>query len=78
MPLPRDVDGIAAVGGLTADGDARLKLEDRPTGSGLGLSGMRERVESLGGKLEVGPTADGGWRLTARLPIHLLAVTTVP
>jgi signal transduction histidine kinase len=49
-----------------------------PTGSGLGLPGMRERVESLGGTLDVGPTAGGGWRLTARLPIRLPTVTTVP
>ncbi|MFL5825200.1 MAG: sensor histidine kinase [Thermoleophilaceae bacterium] len=38
------------------------------TGSGLGLTGMRERIESLGGRLEAGPEADGGWRLQARLP----------
>ena len=49
-----------------------------PTGSGLGLPGMRERVESLGGTLDVGPTSGGGWRLTARLPIRLPAVTNVP
>jgi len=48
------------------------------TGSGLGLAGMRERVEALGGTLDVGPTSSGGWRLTARLPVHLPAVTTVP
>jgi signal transduction histidine kinase len=49
-----------------------------PTGSGLGLPGMRERVESLGGTLDAGPTSGGGWRVTARLPIRLPAVTTVP
>ena len=48
-----------------------------PTGSGLGLAGMRERVESLGGTLDVGPTSSGGWRVSARLPVHLPAVTTV-
>jgi signal transduction histidine kinase len=48
------------------------------TGSGLGLPGMRERVESLGGELDVGPTSGGGWRLSARLPTRLPAVTTVP
>jgi signal transduction histidine kinase len=43
------------------------------TGSGLGLAGMRERVESLGGSLEAGPGAGGGWRLAVRLPmaVHL-------
>src|SRR5215217_2610974 len=38
------------------------------TGSALGLAGMRERVESLGGSLDAGRVAGGGWRLTARLP----------
>lgn len=39
------------------------------TGAGLGLSGMRERIESLGGSLEAGPCADGGWRVRARVPV---------
>jgi signal transduction histidine kinase len=39
------------------------------TGSGLGLAGMRERVEALGGSLAAGSDADGGFRLCARLPI---------
>jgi signal transduction histidine kinase len=38
------------------------------TGAGLGLDGMRERIESLGGSLEAGPCAEGGWRVQARLP----------
>ncbi len=38
-------------------------------GSGLGLLGMRERVLAAGGSLETGPTADGGFRVAARLPV---------
>jgi signal transduction histidine kinase len=38
------------------------------TGSGLGLTGMRERVESLGGSVDAGPDAGGGWLLHARWP----------
>jgi signal transduction histidine kinase len=38
------------------------------TGSGIGLTGMRERIESLGGTLEAGPT-ENGWRLRARVPL---------
>jgi len=38
------------------------------TGSGLGLTGMRERVESLGGSVDAGPDAGGGWLLRARWP----------
>jgi signal transduction histidine kinase len=40
------------------------------TGSGLGLVGMRERVLAAGGALETGPTADGGFRVAARMPLH--------
>ncbi|MEV5753797.1 histidine kinase [Actinoallomurus sp. NPDC052308] len=36
-------------------------------GAGHGLLGMRERVDLVGGSLEVGP-APGGWRLSALLP----------
>ena len=39
------------------------------SGAGRGLAGMRERVEALGGVLEVGPVDAGGWRLRARLPL---------
>ncbi|MEU5909436.1 histidine kinase [Micromonospora sp. NPDC047527] len=38
-----------------------------PDGGGHGITGMRERVEVLGGRLEVGPT-DTGWRVRAVLP----------
>lgn len=38
------------------------------TGTGNGLRGLRERVGACGGRLEAGPTSDGGWRLSARLP----------
>ena len=38
-------------------------------GAGLGLIGMRERIESTGGTLEAGPDPAGGWRLRAVLPV---------
>lgn len=38
------------------------------TGSGLGLTGMHERIQSLGGGLDAGPDDAGGWHLHARLP----------
>lgn len=38
------------------------------TGAGMGLRGMRERIESLGGSVEAGPCPEGGWRVHARLP----------
>jgi len=33
-----------------------------------GLRGLRERAALVGGRLEHGPTRDGGWRLAIRLP----------
>jgi len=45
-----------------------------PAGSGHGLTGLRERVEVLGGRLEAGPAPDGrGWRLASRLPAPAVA-----
>ncbi|GGM46984.1 two-component sensor histidine kinase [Micromonospora sonchi] len=38
-----------------------------PPGGGHGITGMRERVEVLGGRLEVGPTGTG-WRVRTVLP----------
>lgn len=36
---------------------------------GNGLLGMRERASALGGELDAGPQAGGGFRVLARLPI---------
>jgi signal transduction histidine kinase len=38
-------------------------------GGGHGLVGMRERTTMLGGSLAAGPTADGGFRVAAVLPM---------
>jgi signal transduction histidine kinase len=40
----------------------------RPSGPGLGLVGMRERVSALGGRLQAGPQDDGGFQVRAELP----------
>lgn len=50
-----------------------LRIDDDGTGKGSsdpgsGLINMRHRVGSVGGTLEAGPGADGGFRLTARIP----------
>ena len=38
-------------------------------GAGAGVRGMRERATALGGTLDAGPGADGGWRVEAWLPL---------
>ena len=37
-------------------------------GAGVGLVGLRERVGLVGGTLDAGRRADGGWRLRAWFP----------
>lgn len=50
------------------DSGAKAPSKLATTGSGLGLAGMRERIEALGGRLDAGPVSSGGWRLHARVP----------
>ncbi|WP_432989460.1 sensor histidine kinase [Dactylosporangium sp. CA-233914] len=47
--------------------DAGAVPPDAP-GGGRGLQGMRERVETLGGRLKAGPRPDGGFQVRAILP----------
>jgi signal transduction histidine kinase len=42
---------------------------DGRTGTGHGLTGMRERVAAFNGELQVGPRPGGGFRVAARLPL---------
>ncbi|MGY2874331.1 signal transduction histidine kinase [Marmoricola sp. URHA0025 HA25] len=38
-------------------------------GTGQGLAGLRARIQQLGGSLDAGAVARGGWQLEARLPV---------
>lgn len=49
---------------------ARRTGPEAPTGRGVGLIGLSERVELLGGTLAAGPQPLGGYRLQARLPME--------
>ncbi|MFA9443747.1 sensor histidine kinase [Egicoccus sp. AB-alg6-2] len=66
--------GPALVEVVVADTGPRRSDGPAVTGSGRGLVGMRERVESFDGELLCGPTADGGFEVTARLPLVSEAV----
>ncbi|MDQ6775100.1 MAG: histidine kinase [Actinomycetota bacterium] len=63
LTIQIDDDGLgtAAPAGVATDGG---------TGTGNGIAGMRERASALGGELDAGPSATGGFRVRARLPLH--------
>lgn len=56
-----------------ADGEAHLVVADDGVGQavvpGNGLNGMRERLQLLGGRLEIDSVRGKGTRITARLPL---------
>lgn len=41
------------------------------TGSGLGIAGLRQRIELVHGSLRAGPSPDGGFRVEATLPAYV-------
>lgn len=64
---------------LAMAGDSHLSIvvenewtppqEGRPSGAGVGLLGLSERVAALHGTLEYGSTQRGGFRISAELPL---------
>jgi signal transduction histidine kinase len=50
---------------ITDDGQA----DHAGVSPGLGLRGMAERAAALGGRVDAGPSASGGWRVHAVLPL---------
>jgi signal transduction histidine kinase len=55
---------------IQVDDDGRgLETNGSQADGGNGLVGMRERAAALGGELEAGPLALGGFRVRARLPL---------
>ncbi len=54
---------------LVANGRPATSDEDHNQTGGHGITGMRERVRGLGGRIDVGPDlTTGGWRVSASLP----------
>jgi signal transduction histidine kinase len=62
--------GRAAVFLRYESADVVVEITDDGAPAGRRLLGLRERVAVYGGQLQAGPTAAGGWRVTARLPIN--------
>ena len=72
----RHADASSAHVGVRANAD-ELDIDVTDNGhanrtgveAGLGLRGMFERAVALGGRLDVGPRGEGGWRVHAVLPL---------
>jgi signal transduction histidine kinase len=63
--------GVATAGAGPPPADVPVRngaRERNGSSGGFGLAGIAERVASCGGSLTVGPVADGGFAVTARLP----------
>lgn len=73
----RHAPGVPVSVSVTADDESvTLVVRNAPsdraaqTPGGHGLRGMRERAELLGGSVDAGGDADGGWSVVAHLPRH--------
>lgn len=71
--------GARAAVDLAVSGDEiSLEIANEPgapgvtagQGPGHGIVGMRERVAAFGGRLSAAPRADGGFQVTARIPLE--------
>jgi signal transduction histidine kinase len=60
-------EGVVVVQ-VVDDGPARADAS-LPPSAGTGVRGMRARAEVLGGTLDAGMRPDGGFAVTARLPV---------
>jgi signal transduction histidine kinase len=58
-----------ALHGRPSLGTDQAGEDRRPEAGGHGIVGMRERARAVGGELEAGPRPDGGFRVTACLPV---------
>src|SRR5579864_3015118 len=68
---------------LRVDGTVRLEVADDGKGAtsldgGSGLAGMRERVETVGGTVEIGPKGGRGLHVQVAVPAALPAADGIP
>ncbi len=68
VDIAQEGDGALTVSVLTRPSD-RPPESATPPGSGTGLIGLSERVALAGGRIDHGPTADGGYSLNVTLPV---------
>ena len=61
---------------LRIDNEAGTEAFRSGIGLGQGILGMQERATALGGVVEAGPRPDGGFRVSARLPLDGSPLTT--
>lgn len=54
---------------VQVDDDGQGRDDVLPPPGGSGIAGMRERAAALGGELRAGPRPEGGFRVTATLPL---------
>src|SRR5215470_1559889 len=67
-PETLSIQGVDDGQGTVTGTSTGTSTGTRPSGPGLGLVGMRERVSALGGRLQAGPQDGGGFRVRAELP----------
>jgi signal transduction histidine kinase len=53
------------------DNDAADEQPPPWAGSGRGLKGLREHIQTIGGELTAGPTPADGWTVKTRIPVGL-------
>ena len=53
---------------VRVENDNRVPGDTTLAGTGRGLVGLRERIQTLGGQFDAGRTYNGGWVVEARLP----------
>ncbi|MFF0116608.1 sensor histidine kinase [Streptomyces prasinus] len=63
---------------ITVEDDGRAGARESHSGSGHGLIGMRERAASVGGKLQAAVRPEGGFTVTADLPLRPGAAIVAP
>jgi signal transduction histidine kinase len=62
------VDGAGRGLAVRVENDRAVKNDAPLAGTGRGLVGLRERIQTLGGQFSAGTTGVGGWAVEARLP----------